>query len=47
MPQLILYLSEKENKIINFFSKKWTVEGKKLSKHETIKRIINNAKSQN
>jgi len=35
MPQAIIYTDQKENKIVETFSKKW-----KLSKTETIKMII-------
>ena len=35
MPQMILYLDEKENKKVEKFSKVWS-----LSKNETIKRMV-------
>jgi len=35
MPQAIISLNEKEDKVVNYFSQKWN-----LSKHETIKKII-------
>ena len=35
MPQIILYLDEKENEIIEKLSSKWNI-----SKHDTIKKII-------
>ena len=35
MPQLIIYLNEDNNLIVNYYSKEW-----ELSKHETILKII-------
>lgn len=39
MPQALIYLDEKEDRIIKKFSEKW-----KTSKAETIKRIIREVK---
>lgn len=39
MPQLNLFLDDDENKIVNYFSEKWTI-----SKHEAIKRMVRDFK---